>query len=217
MMVSREFVAVVMGPKWEGVVAPLQLLCVVGALQSIGTMVGSVFNSQGRSDLQLKTGIVVSVGHVVGFAIGIRWGLLGLVKAYVVTSIGFFFFNQYFVRRLIRLPMGQFVLAMKVPAINSLLMVLVLAVFRYLDHRFWGLNVYASLSVSVCIGVAAYACLTHIFLDKAQVETLKNMVRRRNPQSAGADVPGEVEANRPGLQASPHVSPSVSGKQTRGE
>ena len=179
LMVAPELILVVLGPKWEGVIVPLQLLCLIGALQSIGTIVGSIFNSQGRSDLQFKTGVVTSIGHVVGFLIGIRWGLTGLIKAYICTNLIFFFYNQHYVNRLIGLDMPTFLKPMRMPALNSLIMGLLLLAYRYLNDSLLHMNQILFLVSSVCLGVLSYIASNLIFLGKEEFGEYKDMIYQR--------------------------------------
>jgi len=178
-IVSREFILVMVGTKWEGVILPLQVLCYVGAFQSIGTTVGSLFNSLGRADLQFKTGTITALGHVIGFIICIRWGLMGLVKGYLVTNIIFICFTQYIALRLIQLPIKNFIRALKMPVINSGLMVLALLPYRRLDNDFIHLGIYMNLVSSVCLGVVVYVVFTLLFMDRKQIEELKLFVMAR--------------------------------------
>ncbi|MFZ2948002.1 MAG: MOP flippase family protein [Desulfuromonadaceae bacterium] len=179
MMVSEEFVLVMVGPKWQGVVLPLKVLCPVGALQSIGTTVGAIFNSLGRTDLQFKTGVITSLGHVIGFIICIRWGLMGLVKGYLVTNIIFVSYSLFFTFRLIHLSTREFLQVLKMPAINTAIMVLALMVYRRLDASFMHFSIYLNLAISVCLGVFIYTAATLIFTDRKQIDELKTMVGLR--------------------------------------
>jgi len=179
MMVSREFILVIVGPKWEGVVLPLQVLCLVGALQSIGTTVGSIFNSLGRTDLQFKVGVISSVGHVVGFMVCIRWGLMGLVNGYLATNLIFGVITQFAAVRLIHLSMKEFIMALKMPAINSVIMMLTLIGYGHFKGTFLNLGIYMDLASSVCLGVVVYAVSTLLSTDKKQLDELRGMIKHR--------------------------------------
>jgi PST family polysaccharide transporter len=181
-MVSREFILVMVGPKWAGVIEPLQVLCLVGALQSVGTTVGSLFTSQGRADLQFKTGTINSVGHVIGFIISIRWGLMGIVTGYLITNIIFVCSTQFVVLRLIQLPIKDFLRSLKIPVINSALMVLTLIGFRYLDTVFLQMNMYLNLITSISLGALVYSGATLLFIDRKQRDELKGLVGRGSKQ-----------------------------------
>lgn len=179
LMVAEEFVLSVYGATWRPAILPLQLLCVVGAIQSIGTTGGVIFNSQGRSDLTLKIGFVSASIIIAGFIIGIRWGLLGLITAYIAASVPVFFLGQFFVNRLIGLKMGQLLSALAPAAACSGLMVAVLTGLRYLNGASLGLDVAAALVVLVAAGAASYIVFASRVLRVPEVNEAIAFVRRR--------------------------------------
>lgn len=179
LVVSNEFVLVFLGPKWDGVILPLQLLCLVGASQSIGTTVGAVFNSQGRSDLLLKAGVCASLGHVASFLIGIQWGLIGLIKCYIVSNIVFFFFNQYFAGKLISLKMSNFLKNLWTPTLCSGLMAISVMAFKLFNMATIHFGPPATLAISVSIGVISYALFVFAILSKAEVGEFKAIIWNR--------------------------------------
>jgi O-antigen/teichoic acid export membrane protein len=179
LIVSREFILVMVGAKWEGVIEPLQILCLVGALQSIGTVTGSIFTSLGRADLYFKTGAINSLGHIIGFIICIRWGLMGLVKGFLFTNIIFACTNQYITLRLIQLSFKDFFQSLTLPTVNTCIMAVVLVGFRYFDNAFLQMNIYLTLGTSIFLGVVVFAGSTLLFMGKNQRYELKNLIARR--------------------------------------
>ncbi len=86
-VLAEPFIRTVLGNQWMGVVPILQILCIGGIRQSVGTTVGWIYTSQGRTDLQFKwNGIVSSVVSVIAFIIGLRWGGVGVALAYVLSG-----------------------------------------------------------------------------------------------------------------------------------
>lgn len=179
MIVSREFILVMVGSKWEGVIEPLQVLCLVGAMQSVGTTFGSIFISLGRADLQFKTGLVSSIGDIVGFIICIRWGLMGLVFGYLITCTLFFFLTCFVALRLIKLPIGEFFKSLKIPAVASGIMVMALLGFRHLDILYMQMGIYLNLVTSVTLGVLVYAVSIFLLLEKSRRDELSGLVFRK--------------------------------------
>ena len=178
MVVSSEFIQVLIGHKWLGVVAPLQVLCLVGALQSIGTTAGSIFNSIGRADLQFKTGCISSVGHIAGFFLSIKWGLMALVKVYLLTNIIFTIYTLFVASKQINLPLKDFLLAMKIPIVNSCIMMIALKVYGYLSSTYFEINQYAFLISTVCLGVIVYVSLTTYIVRDRYSNDLVTILRQ---------------------------------------
>lgn len=177
-MVAEEFILSVYGETWRPAILPLKLLCAVGGIQSIGTTSGVIFNSQGRSDLTLKIGAVSATGIVVGFIIGIQWGLMGLITAYIAASLPVFFLGQFYANRLIGLGMGSIFAALLPAAACSGFMVLVLVAFRYLSVSF-RFEVATALVILILAGAASYVIFAAKVFKVAELNEALQMVKRR--------------------------------------
>lgn len=178
-MVAEEFMLTVYGETWRPAILPLKLLCIVGAVQSIGTTGGVIFNSQGRSDLTLKIGFVSASLIIACFIIGIEWGLLGIIIAYIAAMVPVFFLGQIFVNRLIGLDMVTFFAALAPAALCSALMVAVLIVVRSFNMVSLGLDVASVLVFLVIIGAASYVIFAAKVLKVAEVNEALQMVKRK--------------------------------------
>ena len=86
-VVADHFVLAVFGNQWAGMIPILRIFCIIGMIQSIGTLNGNLYLSQGRSDLQFKVGIVIGSLGIGAIALGLRWGVEGVAKAYGVLSV----------------------------------------------------------------------------------------------------------------------------------
>ncbi|MDP2688968.1 MAG: MOP flippase family protein [Deltaproteobacteria bacterium] len=178
-MVSREFVLTVYGSRWEGAILPLQLLCIVGALQSIGTTGGVIFNSRGRPDLTLKIGSVASFVTVGAFLMGIRWGLIGLIIAYIAVSIPIFITGQFFANRLIGLSMAEFARALFPAGVCSAAMFCVLFGFRLLNASSLHLDISSTLALFVLLGIITYGFFAVMVLKVPEAAEAIEMVKKR--------------------------------------
>jgi PST family polysaccharide transporter len=89
--VSEHFVLVIFGPQWAGMIPVLNVFCLIGMLQSIGTLNGNLYLSQGRTDLQFKVGTVVGILGFGAIALGLRWGITGVARAYGLASVLLFY------------------------------------------------------------------------------------------------------------------------------
>jgi PST family polysaccharide transporter len=95
-------ILVVYGKQWLPIVPVFRVLCFLGALQSIGTLGGSIFNSQGKTLLAFKIGMIIKPILIVGIVAGLLWkGLMGMVWGYTITSTIAFFFESYFVTKVV--------------------------------------------------------------------------------------------------------------------
>jgi len=79
---TEPFVLTVFGEDWRSMVPILRVLSLVGLVQSIGTLNGNLFMSQGRTDLQFRLGAAVKSFRILAIVIGLWWGVLGVTIAY---------------------------------------------------------------------------------------------------------------------------------------
>jgi len=86
MVVADSFVIALLGPAWVDVIRLLRILCLTGMVQSVGTTVGWIYSSQGRTDLMLRWGIAAGTILIAGFIVGVWIGSLQAVAvSYAIT------------------------------------------------------------------------------------------------------------------------------------
>lgn len=82
--VADHFVLGVLGAQWRPMIPILQIFCFVGLVQSISTLNGNLYQSQGRTDLQFKVGGIVNVTRVGAIVLGLQEGIVGVAVAYSI-------------------------------------------------------------------------------------------------------------------------------------
>ncbi len=98
---AEPFVLTLYGSDWSEMILILQILCIPALFQSIGTTTGWIYQSQGRTDWLFRWGLVAGVLTIVSFAIGIRWGLVGIATAYAIRTLLLVYFNYAIPGRLV--------------------------------------------------------------------------------------------------------------------
>lgn len=101
LVVAEDFVLIIFGSKWAGMIPVLRVLCIVGMLQSINGTVGWIYNSQGRSDMQFRWILFGGILSLAAFAIGIQWGIFGVATAYAIRVTSTIWLNFSIPGRLI--------------------------------------------------------------------------------------------------------------------
>ena len=86
LVVSQSFVLAFFGDKWAEMIPILLVFCLLGLIQSIGTTVGWIYQSQGRTDIMFRWGLVSGSIFIISFVVGLRWGALGVAVAYTVAN-----------------------------------------------------------------------------------------------------------------------------------
>lgn len=83
----HDFVGVVLGPQWPLAAELLAWLAPVGFVQSMVSTVGPVFLARGRSDILLRLGLASLVVVVGALLIGVVYGPIAVVAAYLVANL----------------------------------------------------------------------------------------------------------------------------------
>jgi len=166
LFVLREpFVDAVFGPSWAAVADVIAWLAPIGFIQSIVSASGAVFMSLGRTSLMLRIGVISSLVHVIGFVIGVRWGVTGVAASYFVTNLLMAAPTLLLVLRCLNARPGALAEAVRGPIVMSLAMGGVLLAARAgvatLDFPR-----IAQLTILIGAGGALYLALAH-FLARA--------------------------------------------------
>jgi len=193
MIVAREFILTFYGGRWEPVVVPLQLLCIVGALQSIGTTGGVIILSQGRSDLILKLGLFNAVVMLSAFLIGVRWGLIGLIVAYMAASVPVLFIGQYFANRLIDMNIRAFFESLLPAFVCSACMAAVLGGTKYFGLNAIHISSLLVLTILVPGGMAIYFALLTKYFPSGELREISSIIASKiNPDSLISNKEGMI-------------------------
>jgi O-antigen/teichoic acid export membrane protein len=171
-VLSKPLILFLLGPKWIEVVPILQILSIVGLVQSIIFPVGWVFTALGRTRDQFRLSLLLTAAFAVAMAAGIRYGLLGVTYAYAVWTLLSGFLNLRLIGRYIHLPVRENLLS--VAPIAALSAVMGLAVYG-LDStagQAWPLIV--RLLAGGTLGVLSFGALcaatrNHTFLEVWQL------------------------------------------------
>jgi O-antigen/teichoic acid export membrane protein len=81
------FVLSVFGSPWKGIIPLLQIFAIVGTIESIGTLNGSLYLSQGQTKLRLHVLAVVGPLAILAIVVGSHWGIRGVAMAYAIYSL----------------------------------------------------------------------------------------------------------------------------------
>lgn len=168
-VVVDDFVLAVFGQQWIGMIPILQIFCLVGMLQSIGTLTGNLYLSQGRSDLQLRVGLFVHTNAILWIVIGLQWGVVGVAVGVAIAAI----LNSYpsfsFAGRLVHLTYWQIWQGL----------VGILGCALLMAAAVWGIKLglpslwphWVRLGISVLSGAIIYGGLIHFLRVPAYLET----------------------------------------------
>jgi len=171
--VLREpLVNVALGAQWRPCVSILAWLVPVGLLQSIGTLVGSLYLATGRTDVMFKWGVAAAFLIIPAFLIGMEWGVIGVAIAYAFASLLLFLPGLAIPFRLVGLRVADVLLRLVPPIATSTAMALVVGVCAVI----WGAadndQTFRLLSL-IAIGMVTYGGLSYF----TQRDLLRDIIR----------------------------------------
>ena len=160
-ILADPFVRAVYGDAWVAMVPILQVFCPVGALQSIGTLNGTLYLSQGRSGRQLAVGTIVGVLGLGSIAWGLRHGLIGVATYYAIFSVAVFLPSMQMAVSLVGLSaLGIVRNLLNVIACSAIMGLVVWTVDRWVlaGSAYW-----IRLGVGIALGVAVQIGALRVF------------------------------------------------------
>ncbi|MET0600904.1 MAG: MOP flippase family protein [Baekduia sp.] len=85
-IVAGDFVDVVLGPKWHDAALVIQILAWVGILQSLQSLNTGILEALGRARTIFRYTVVFFVAHLIAFAVGVHWGIIGVAVGYTIST-----------------------------------------------------------------------------------------------------------------------------------
>jgi PST family polysaccharide transporter len=167
----KPFVMVVFGPKWTEMIPLLQVLCLLGIPQSIGTLNGNLYLSQGRADLQFRISLILKANILLSIIVGLRWGVMGVAIGYTIASL----INSYpsisYAVRLINMTFFDLLRNLSGIFVNAAMMAAAVWVFGLILPDGW--SYWVCLAIQVPFGILIYFMLLHTFKLKAYLDIKK--------------------------------------------
>lgn len=172
-------VLLLLPPRWHPVAAPLQLMCVVGMVMSVSTLVAPAVLAKGRPDLALRFNLLCLAVMPVGFYAGAMFGLIGVCWAWlllfpVAAAVWF-----HMTRTLLSCTWKDLVVTLLPATTSSVLMLGLVLLLRWLAAS---LEPQWLLPLLVAIGIVGYvAALQWCF--PGRIASTRNLLRLRSSAS----------------------------------
>lgn len=189
MAVATDFVAVVLGGRWADAAPVIQILAWVGLMQSLQRLNSSILEARNRTSWLLGYSVVVLVGSLVAFAVGLHWGILGVATAYAVSSTLIEPFYTWLTARALGVPVLPFFRALAGVAQAALVMLVAVVAARHALLG-TGLGPAARLGLCILVGVAVYVPLC-AWRAPEVLRDLKGL-RRRPPEAPRVTAQPEI-------------------------
>ena len=111
LVTAPDLVRVLFGEKWHAAVPVIQLLAVAGVAHSLVTLNWTVLQGTGRMKVAFRLGLLVSALTVAAFAVGVRWGAVGVAAAYASIKLPVVLIDTYVTTRTVRFSFREALLA----------------------------------------------------------------------------------------------------------
>jgi PST family polysaccharide transporter len=127
---SQEFITVIFGPKWESAVVIVRILCLCGALQSIGSLSSTIYQSLNETQIQFRLQLVATLIVTVAVIAGLNFGIKGVALFYTLQYLIWFNINYFVALKLLNLKLGDLYLELGTTFIVNLVMILILFLIK---------------------------------------------------------------------------------------
>lgn len=160
-LVAPEFVPLVLGSKWSGVVLPLELLALHALLRSNVLLLAPLLNVIGEERLVMWNSIIAMIVLPISFYIGSHWGTAGIAAGWVLIYpvLQLPLFVRIF--RRIKLPASEYLRALWPALSGCVLMATSIEVLKLASSALWPL--YARLATEILVGIAVYGTALLLF------------------------------------------------------
>lgn len=121
-------IPLILGPNWEPMIVPFQILCLVLPLRTLSPLLPPAVFAIGRPSVTLVNTLIASTTMVIAFLVGVRSGVVGVCIAWLVAYpvvVGVTTFRSL---RTLGLPMGRYISEIRFPFFTSVLMLVLINV-----------------------------------------------------------------------------------------
>jgi O-antigen/teichoic acid export membrane protein len=152
---APELVPALFGAKWAPSIPVMQVLSLIGILQSVLFFNGSVIKACGKPSWQLWIMLLNTTCSILGFLLAVRWGIVPVAASFVIVGYSLAPVSYVAVRRLIPIDFGTYLRQFAPPLSASFMMVAVIVGVKYfLEDQ--SLNSYLELAIYLMAGMLTY-------------------------------------------------------------
>jgi len=121
-IIASDFVEVVLGPKWSEAAPVIQILAVVGILQSLHTLNAEVFLALGRTGTFLGYTVLWAAATLTAVLVGVQGDIVTVAACYAVATVLVEPVQAYLTTRVLGIPLRRYVHSLSGVAQASALM-----------------------------------------------------------------------------------------------
>ncbi len=153
---SKDFVQIIFGTEWniDLITILIIILAPVGLIQSISSTTGSLYQIKAKTDWMFRWGLFYSSITILGFLIGLRWGVIGVAASYLISNLLLVYPVFLFPFKLIDMNIGKFLLSFKGILLSVVIMLFSMSLVSILTSQVN--SSLMSLSILSSVGLMTY-------------------------------------------------------------
>lgn len=175
-VLAQPFIHAVLGSKWERAIFLVQILALVGLLQSMITTTSWIYMSQKRTGTLFVMGLVATATYAVSFVAGLHWQVEGVAVAYALALAILTYPSMAIPLSFVEMKVWEFAKRLWTITVATAGMVIILILLRLLLENL--LNVADLAVLAFCVPVGAFTYLGLLLLvDRTLVMDLLDVFR----------------------------------------
>jgi len=177
-MVSKEFIHIVYGNEWLGVVDPLRILLIAGGIASITVIGGPMLRGIGRPQIEMYISIISCVFFSVLLIIFVKYGLkvvayVELFRVIIIESLRIVLLRKYLEIKIRK------VWKLLLPTLLSLfIMIVAIITFHHLFKDI--INIYLLFLLKINIGIFSYLFTSYFVNNKEMKFLINKLIPKRS-------------------------------------
>ncbi len=155
-VVAPEFIHSVYGKNWDATISVLQIFCLYGAIESIGTTVGGVLYAKNRADIAFSYNIINVAIVASAVSIGLHYGIIGVATSLTSVSLPLTYLWQRKTNLLIRLSWRSFFNTLSFALVVSVILLPSIYMIKLLGRAYFYNNDMGILLISFGSAIIIY-------------------------------------------------------------
>ncbi len=176
-LVSFNITEAFFGTNWDTslVAQIIIILAPVGALHSITHTVGIIYQVKGKTDWMFKWSLFSSTVTLIGFVIGLNWGIIGVATSYLVTNLLMILPVFIIPFKLINLPIIKFFRSFELTILSVIGMLVVLFFASYIIEDNY--NNIITLLILIILGIVSYIVISYL-INKKKLKEIQSVISK---------------------------------------